>query len=148
MAQKSSVLSTREFSDMTGISISSVTRLVREGKIKGVKKSGKWLIDKGELNAETVKSLSKTTRPPEDPGAGGRVPRTPTALGMKKNQHPSKSSARTYSVAEFSDLTYLTEKGVEEFLKSGRLQGARDDKGNWRVDHENLKNSNIRHLIR
>lgn len=144
MAKKSQALSTREFSDMTGISISIVTRLVREGKIKGVKISGKWLIDQEEINAETVKSLSKTVRPQEDSGTG----RTSAALERNEKKRPSKPSDRTYSVAEFSDLTYLTEKGVEEFLKSGRLQGARDDKGNWRVGHENLQNSNIRHLIR
>jgi len=145
MAKKSPALSTREFSDMTGISASTVSRLVREGKIKGVKESGKWLIDRDELNAEAVRSLSKTTRILEVSGADGRVP---TPLEKKGKKHPSKPAARTYSVAEFSELTYLTEKGVEEFLTSGRLQGARDDKGNWRVGHENLQNSNIRHLIR
>jgi len=148
MAKKSSALSTREFSEKTGISASTVSRLVREGKIKGVKESGKWLIDRDELNAEAVRSLSKTTRILEVSGADGRVPRDPTPLEKKGKKHPSKPAGRTYSVAEFSELTYLTEKGVEEFLTSGRLQGARDDKGNWRVGHENLQNSYIRHLIR
>ena len=119
MAKKSQALSTREFSDMTGISISTVTRLVREGKIKGVKKSGKWLIDRDEINAETVRSLSKTMRITGGFRNGRQVLEIRRRSRRKGKKHPSKPADRTYSVAEFSDLTYLTEKGVEEFLTSG-----------------------------
>jgi hypothetical protein len=60
----------------------------------------------------------------------------------------SAGGAQTYSVSEFSSLTYLTEYGVLEFLKKGRLQGVRDEKGQWRLGADNLRNPGMRHLIR
>jgi hypothetical protein len=51
-------------------------------------------------------------------------------------------------VTEFSSLTYLTEYGVLEFLKKGRLQGVRDEEGQWRLGADNLQNPCMRHLTR
>ena len=148
MAKNSPSLSTREFSDLTGIPVSAVSRLVREGKIKGVKVSGKWLIDRAELNAEAIRALLKTKSHPKTSKPAGRVPQAQPAHGKKVEKHPSELPAKTFSVSEFSDLTYLTKKGVEEYLQKGRLQGVRDDKGNWRLGHEYLQNPGIRHLVR
>ena len=36
-------------------------------------------------------------------------------------------SSKAYSIAEFSQMTYLTDFGVEDFLKKGRLNGASGD---------------------
>ena len=142
MAKKSSYLTSRGLSDITGIPVQTVNRLLREGRIKGVKASGKWRIDRGELNAEVVKALSKTAGRQESPRPASQE------LRKKENNHLSQSARQTYSVAEFSSLTYLTEAGVVEFIKKGRLQGVKDDKGNWLLGHENLQNPKIHHLIR
>jgi excisionase family DNA binding protein len=142
MAKKSPYLTSRGLSDITGIPVQTVNRLLREGRIKGVKASGKWRIDRGELNAEAVKALSKTAGRQESPRPASQE------LRKKENNHLSQSARQTYSVAEFSSLTYLTEAGVVEFIKKGRLQGVKDDKGNWLLGHENLQNPKIHHLIR
>jgi DNA-binding Lrp family transcriptional regulator len=141
-------LSTREFSEMTGLPVSAVSRMVREGKIDGIKESGKWLIDPDGLKAKEVEALSRKTNSQRTTQGAGQVPRAPKAPGKEGAKHVPKPAGKTYSVSEFSDLTYLTEKGVEDFLKTGRLQGVKDDRGIWHLSHENLKNPSIRHLIR
>jgi excisionase family DNA binding protein len=153
MAHNSSYVSTREFSELTGIARSTVNRLLREGKIKGVKTAGKWKMAKSEIQAKVIQSILKpsskamTTQNGEARGAavpaGDFVPEiTEASIGI------SAGSARTYSVTEFSDLTYLTVFGVLEFLKKGLLQGVRDEKGNWRLSVDNLHLPGLRHLIR
>ncbi|MEN8691094.1 MAG: helix-turn-helix domain-containing protein [Desulfobacterales bacterium] len=163
MAQQYSSLSTREFSELTGIAVSTVNRLLREGKIKGVKTAGKWKIDKTEMTAKAIQAILK---PPGKGGAApGKIdrmaakkekvkgPGVPTggisaAAGTKATSGTSADGAQTYSVTEFSGLTYLTEYGVLEFLKKGRLQGIRDEKGQWRLGADNLRNPGMRHLLR
>ena len=142
MAKKSLTFTSREFSDKTGIPVATVNRLLREGKIKGAKASGKWLIDRGELNTKAVKALSKTAdRPVSSKPA-------PKSIEKKGKKLQSKPTDKTYSVAEFSSLTYLTEGGVVEYIKKGRLKGIKDEQGNWQLSHENFQNPNIHHLIR
>jgi excisionase family DNA binding protein len=162
MAQQSSSLSTREFSDLTGIAVSTVNRLLREGKLKGVKTAGKWKIDKSEVSAKAIQAILK---PPGKGAAPGKIDRmavkkdkahgsgVPTggfsaAADTKATSRTSADDAQTYSVTEFSELTYLTEYGVLEFLKKGRLQGVRDEKGQWRLGADNLRNPGMRHLLR
>ena len=163
MAKTSSSLSTREFSELTGITVSTVNRLLREGKIKGVKTAGKWKIDKSELTAKAIQAILK----PSNKGvASGKTDRmvakkdkarrsvvptgglSTTVDTKAATSGTSPDGARTYSVTEFSGLTYLTEYGVLEFLKKGRLQGVRDEEGQWRLGAENLQNPSMRHLTR
>ena len=162
MAQQSSSLSTREFSELTGIAVSTVNRLLREGKIKGVKTAGKWKIDKTEMTAKAIQTILK---PSSKEAAPGKIDRTAAhkdkaqktgvltgdfsvASDKKATPGTSADGAQTYSVTEFSRLTYLTEYGVLEFLKKGRLQGVRDEKGQWRLGADNLRNPGMRHLLR
>ena len=162
MAQESSSLSTREFSKLTGIAVSTVNRLLREGKIKGVKSAGKWKIDKSEKTAKAIQAILKPSLKGTAPGKidgmtakkdksqGSEVPtgRFSAAAGTNASHGTSADGAQTYSVSEFSNLTYLTDYGVLEFLKKGRLQGFRDEKGQWRLGTDNLQNPSMRHLIR
>ena len=142
MAKESLTLTSREFSDKTGIPVATVNRLLREGKIKGAKASGKWLIDRGELSAKAVQALSKTA---DRPVSSKPAPKSIEKKGKKRQPKPTD---KTYSVAEFSSLTYLTEGGVVEYIKKGRLKGVKDEQGNWQLSHENLQNPHIHHLIR
>jgi hypothetical protein len=45
-------------------------------------------------------------------------------------------------------MTYLTEKGVSEWLKIGRLQGIKTEAGEWRVLDGYLKAPDISRLVR
>lgn len=166
MAKKSQTLTTADFSKNTGIPVAAVSRLLRTGKIKGEKVSGRWLINRSQLQAEAVLALRN---PPDSlkighpkvsakgPAAGKQQksikPATQTPgqrSGAGAGSSPSYSAgrSRSYTVAEFSSLTYLTEYGVVKFLKDGRLKGVKDNNGQWRLSADNLASPAIRHLIR
>ncbi len=54
-----------------------------------------------------------------------KEPKKAPAKTMKKTPEPKKTTTRskkTFSVAEFSEKTYLTQKGVNEWLKQGKLK--------------------------
>ena len=60
---------------------------------------------------------------------------------------PTKT-AKFFSVAEFADMTYLTEFGVMQWLKQGLLKGQQNEKGDWQVDASNLEVPNVKRLVR
>lgn len=69
----------------------------------------------------------------------------------KTTSAPKKTPAKTgktFSVAEFSEMTYLTLKGVNEWLKQGKLKGEKDEKGNWLLDAASLQLPFMKKLIR
>ncbi len=68
---------------------------------------------------------------------------TPSA--SKKTPQQTK---KTYSVSEFSKMTYLTVNGVNKWLKEGKLNGEKDENGNWLVDAASLNLPNMKRLIR
>jgi hypothetical protein len=143
MAKKEQQLTSSEFSAKAGIPISSVNKLIREGKIKAKKKSGKWMINSSQLKLKAVQKLSKSSKP---------KPAKKTAAQAIKTPQPKKAatprSKKTYSVAEFSEMTYLTEFGVMQWLKQGLLDGQQDDKGEWHIDASNLEVPNVKRLVR
>jgi hypothetical protein len=86
-------------------------------------------------------------------------------MAKKEQKKPSKKSqtkgaaksnkvgarakkTKSFSVAEFADLTYLTENGVMQWLQQGLLQGQQDAKGGWQVDAANLEVPNVKRLVR
>ena len=146
MAKKSELLTSSEFSSKAGISASTVSKLIRDGKIKALKKSGKWMIDPDQLKAKAVIKATKKSRP-----SAKKKPAKATAKAKKPSAPKAAKPAaapKTFSVAEFAEMTYLTEKGVREWLKCGRLAGHQDDKGGWRIDTTNLDAPNVKRLIR
>jgi hypothetical protein len=134
MADTAKTFTTGEFSEKTGIPVSRLTQMLRQGKLGGEKRSGKWAIYASELDNNTV--LMKTTRrrSAHDPGAD--VDDTPAA------------SDQAYDVRTFAQMTYLTENGVRRWLKMGRLSGRIDSDGQQVVDASNLDRPELRHLIR
>jgi hypothetical protein len=76
------------------------------------------------------------------------VPTAATPEPVVAPRQARQPEERTYSIAEFATLTYLTEKGVCEWLKIGRLQGIKTENGDWRVLESNLKVSDISRLVR
>jgi hypothetical protein len=45
-------------------------------------------------------------------------------------------------------MTYLTERGVAEWLNNGRLRGIKTQAGEWRVLSSNLQVPDISRLVR
>lgn len=159
MAKKPKMLTTGEFSKLSGISVSTVNKWIRDKKIKAEKQSGKWLIGQDQLKSKSVADFGGTGS--ARGAAGGkkksaRAPRKLVAAAKKplKSAKPSKTppkpptGAKTFSVDEFSAMTYLTDFGVRQFLKIGRLKGEIDSGGTWKVYAENLLDPLIKHLVR
>ena len=151
MAKKSEMLTSSEFSTKTGIPASTVSKLIRDGKIKAVKKSGKWMIDPSQLKVKAVAKASKNNKPSAKKKPAKPAPKKAAAKTKKPTAGEDKKPAvakKAYSIAEFADITYLTEKGVTEWLKTGRLTGQQDASGDWRIDAANLEVPNVRRLVR
>jgi excisionase family DNA binding protein len=145
MAKREQFLTTKEFASRAGISASSVARLIKDGKLKAEKKSGKWLIDPGQLNAKSVKALNS----PPKPAAGKKAnAKKPTPPKKDKPAQKKQADAKTYSLTEFVAMTYLTEFGVKEWLKQGRLSGRQGAGGQWEIDAANLDLPDVKRLIR
>ncbi|MEJ2282265.1 MAG: hypothetical protein P8X85_01575 [Desulfobacterales bacterium] len=45
-------------------------------------------------------------------------------------------------------MTFLTENGVREWLKKGRLTGRQNESGEWVIDAANLEQPGIKRLVR
>lgn len=124
------LFTTKEFADRSGLPVSKVTKLLRDGGLKGQKKAGKWVIPASELDAAQASAPTGTKTLSAPPKA------------------PAPRSGQGHSVAEFSAMTYLTENGVRDWLKKGRLKGTRAKDGEWRIDDANLDAPHIKPLVR
>ena len=174
MATPSKSMTTREFAKATGIPAAAISKLIREGKLKARKEGQSWMIPQGQLEAKVVRELGKPPKPPKakkpSTPAAARTParvakpvrRAPTpspapkasaapvpppepAVGVRPK---GPSAEKTYSASEFAAMTYLTEKGVSEWLKSGKLKGVKTESGEWRVLASNLQVPSISRLVR
>ena len=128
MTSTETLLSTKEFSERSGINTSTLQSWLRSGKLKGTKKNRRWYIPESELSGLATSPTAAPSAAPKPKKAG--------------------ASSRRYSVAEFSALTYLTEVGVQRFLQNGRLLGERAEDGSWSVRAESLELPHMSHLIR
>jgi len=133
MSENGKVLTTGEFSQTTGIAVSTITQMLRQGKIRGEKRSGKWAIYASELQKTAI--VTKKDREELSDSMGPRFNRPAAA-------------AKGYDVETFAMMTYLTEKGVRQWLKAGRLSSHTDADGNVLVDADNLDRPELHHLIR
>ncbi|MBC2712675.1 MAG: helix-turn-helix domain-containing protein [Desulfosarcina sp.] len=133
MAENGKTLTTGEFSLMTGIAVSTITRMLRQGKIRGEKRNGKWAINESELQSKVV--VTKKDRGKSSTGLGP-IFDTPATAG------------KAYDVKTFAQMTYLTEKGVRQWLKTGRLSGKTNAGGKVLVYASNLDRPELRHLVR
>ena len=162
MATPSTSMTTREFAEATGISAATISKLIREGKLKARKKGKSWMIPQSQLEAKIVRELGKPPKPseakkPSTPAAtpppakaANPVPKAPIPVPEPAaGAGPKEPSAeKTYSVSEFAAMTYLTEKGVSEWFRIGRLRGIRQKNGELRVSANNLQVPDISRLVR
>ena len=153
MTKQDQFLTTGEFASKAGIPISSVTKLIREGKIKAEKKSGKWMISQDQLKAKAVQNSIT----PGKRTAAKKTGKSTVKIATVKKPAPTKkdkpakvktTAGKMYTVAEFAGMTYLTEFGVKEWLKQGRLTGQQAAGGEWQIDAANLELSNVKRLVR
>jgi excisionase family DNA binding protein len=152
MATPTKPLSTGEFARLTGLSSTAVGALIREGKLKAHKQGGKWEIPPSQLTSKWVKAAAPRTlapRRPAKPAAPVRPqPAEKPEARMPTPPAPAEPAEQSWSVHEFSAMSYLTEKGVTEWLKMGRLKGIKAASGEWRVLERNLQVADIRRLLR
>jgi excisionase family DNA binding protein len=141
MPEKLPKLTTREFAERTGLSVSTVSKYIRDGKIKGNKESGRWMIPEDQIG-RVRESDSGPSAPPS-----AEKSNKPAASAEPKAEKPSPGG-KSYTVEEFSHLTFLTPKGVVKYLKEGILDGTKGEGDQWRVAGDSLENPQIAHLIR
>jgi hypothetical protein len=141
MPEKRPHLTTREFAERTGLSVSTVSQYLRDGKIEGKKESGRWMIPEDQIGRVEAGGPAPSAPPPK------KSPEKPTAAPKPK---PAEKAAgkKTYTVEEFSRLTFLTPAGVVKYLRAGILTGGQGEDGHWKVSADNLENARIQHLIR
>ena len=104
---------------------------------------------KSPVKAKKATAKAKKTQAPAKKVT--KEPKKAPVKAKKTTAEPKKTTTRTkktYSVVEFSEMTYLTLKGVNEWLKQGNLKGEKDEKGNWLVDAANLQLPSMKKLIR
>ena len=133
MAENEKTLTTAEFSKMSGISVSTITQMLRRDKIRGEKRSGKWAIFESELQHPAVASQKK---------------RGKLSASLEPRLKTQVDAANAYDIETFVQMTYLTKKGVRQWLKTGRLSGRIDADGKVTVDAGNLDRPELQHLIR
>lgn len=120
-------LTTAEYAKISGMTPSTIARMLREGKLNGEKRGGKWAI---LVNAEPHFDDTEETQQSVAP------PATSTTKVIR------------YDIATFAKMTYLTENGVRQWLKSGRLTGGANEDGRMEVDAVNLERLEVQHLVR
>ncbi|VTR64471.1 hypothetical protein DESC_190088 [Desulfosarcina cetonica] len=128
MTDTPKTMTTAEYAEISGMAVSTITQMLRQGKLCGEKRGGRWAI---LINADPPQPAT------EKKGQPAAIP--PAA---------PKTEAVRYDVATFSKMTYLTENGVRQWLKSGRLTGGAGEDGLPEVDALNLERPDMRHLIR
>ena len=102
---------------------------------------------KAAAPAPKVKKAAPAKKAAAQPKKPAAADKNAPAPEKKVAPKPTKA-AKFFSVAEFADMTYLTEYGVMRWLKEGKLKGQRDEKGAWQIDASNLEVPNVKRLVR
>ena len=107
---------------------------------------------KKEQKKPSKKSQTKGTAKPKKAAAKTKktdAPAKKTAAPKKKaEKKPAEKATKSFSVAAFADMTYLTENGVMHWLRQGLLKGHQNAKGEWQIEASNLEVPNVKRLVR
>lgn len=144
MGKQDKLLSTKDFAALTGQSVAAVTKGLRGGTLKGVKKSGKWMIDRDQAGASKKPVARKSAA--KAPAPRKKTPAAPAS--PKSAKKPDAGSGKAFTVDEFSKMTYLTPFGVRDWIKKGILSARQTGEGDWQVDAANLDTDQIKRLLR
>jgi hypothetical protein len=172
MAKQTTSMTSSEFAKAAGVSAASISKLIRDGKLKAKKESGKWMIPQNQLDSAVVRRLkgsaqtakSKPARGRQAPRAAAAPIRPPSISAVPVAPKPSavpeapaaaaprvpetRKEEKTFTIPEFAAMTYLTEKGVAEWIKAGRIKGIQNENGEWQVLEANLHVADISRLLR
>ena len=159
MATQTTLMTTSEFAKAAGVPAAGITKLIRDGKLNAKKTGGKWMIPQSQLGSEDVRALkgpageAKRRAPAAKPGRSRPAPaakpaQPPEPTPAAPSEPESRSEEKTYTISEFAAMTYLTEMGVAEWLKTGRIKGVQHQNGEWRVLDCNLQVPDISRLLR
>jgi phage antirepressor YoqD-like protein len=173
MATQTIAMTSSEFAKAAGVSAASISKLIRDGKLKAKKEGGKWMIPQSQLGSEAVRALKGSAKKGKPKPAVGRqaveaaaastrptpispAPVAPTPAESDYSAPASpvlsqpkvQSTEKTFSITEFAAMSYLTEKGVAEWLRSGRIKGIQKENGEWEVLERNLQVADISRLLR
>jgi len=102
------------------------------------KKPSKKSPAKGAAKAKKVGAKAKKTAAPAKKAAAPKKKTTPK---------PAKTT-KSFSVAEFAGMTFLTENGVKQWLQQGLLKGQQSARGDWQIEASNLEIPNVKRLVR
>lgn len=127
MNSKDKFITPKQYAQAAGLSVTKVTQMLRDGQLAGEKVGNRWRI------------------PVE---ASPAAPEAAAAPAAAPHAAPDPAPSQSYTVQAFAAMTYLTEQGVERWLREGRLAGARDAAGQWRVDAASLARPDVRRLLR
>jgi len=105
---------------------------------KAQKKSANKPQTKGAAKAKKVSAKAKKSA----------VPAKKAAAPKKKATPKSAKTSKSFSVAEFAGMTYLTENGVMQWLQQGLLKGQQGARGDWQIEASNLEVPNVKRLVR
>jgi hypothetical protein len=108
------------------------------------KKPSKKSQTKGTAKAKKTGAKAKKTAAPAKKTAAPKKKAVPKKKAASK---PAKA-AKSFSVAAFADMTYLTENGVRKWLAQGLLKGHQNAEGEWQIDASNLEVPNVKRLVR
>ena len=125
--------------------------MAKKEKKKPSKKSQKKGAVKTKKAAAPAKKAAKVEAPAKKSASQAKKEPAPVKRAVApEKKAPSKAAkaVKFFSVAEFADMTYLTENGVMQWLKQGLLKGQQDEKGAWQVDASNLEVPNVKRLVR
>ena len=122
---------------------------------KEQKKPSKKTQTKGAVKAKkagakakkAAASAKKTPKPAAKPKKAS-APVKKIAAEKETAGSKAKKTTKSFSIAEFADMTYLTENGVRMWLKQGLLKGQQDAEGEWQIDASNLDVPNVKRLVR
>jgi len=90
-------------------------------------------------------SAAKKSAPPKKAKPAAKKSAAPKKV---KPAAAKTSAAKTIPLADFVSMTFLTENGVREWLKQGRLTGRQNESGEWVIDAANLEVPGIKRLVR
>jgi len=75
-------------------------------------------------------------------------PNKKIAAAKDKTAPKAEKTTKSFSVTEFANMTYLTEKGVMQWLRQGLLKGQQNARGEWQIEASNLEVPNVKRLVR
>lgn len=167
MERRKETMTTAEFARAAGIPAATVTRLIREGKLRARKEGKTWKIPVTQIDAPALRRLggpepgkrapgrkpAEQRRRPVTPPTSAAAPAATASPSAEAPEAVSPAAAApaaksAYSISEFAAISYLTEQGIREWLRIGRLRGVCTPEGEWRVLEDNLAVPDIRRLLR